>query len=84
MSENVEAQFCVVNFISEPSRLEMVQEMCTLQDAPTKYEMVAGDSGMNKLIDRVLDLVLRKLKEKSQPIPIKDTMIEFKTVISLY
>lgn len=63
----------------------MVQEMCTLQvqEASTQREMATEESGMTKLVDRVLDLILKKLKDLSQPIPINNTMIKLKTVITL-
>lgn len=59
----------------------MAMETFTIQDSEMQDKTTNDESKMDKLIDRTLDLFLHKIRETSQPIPIKDVVIEFKKVI---
>lgn len=55
--------------------------MSTVQAGNAKNKFAVEESGVTKLVDRVLDFLLHKIQKQNQPMPIEDTVIEFSKVM---
>lgn len=59
-------------------------DMSTVQAGNAKNKFAVEESGVTKLVDRVLDFLLHKIQKQNQPMPIEDTVIEFSKVMIIY